>query len=263
VTFSAMLDRTVQLYRPRFGPLLAIAAAGALLQLPFVLAIDPGKQQPPPDASLREILSTSLGTSPTNLLMLGLLSSLVVTIVYGALTRAVLAAHEGRPIDVGEAFRASFARLPTLIGTGLLALLATFVGLILLVIPAIYIALGFSFSYLVVMAEGAGAWLALRRSWTLARNLRWPIFGLLMVWALLQMVVSYAVGGAMALVGLGGNASRIAGHLASAVIMPCYVLSLCLVYFDARATKEGHDLALEAQRMAGAAAGGAGSGRAP
>jgi hypothetical protein len=257
-----MLDRTVQLYRARFGPLLAIAASAALVQLPFVLAITPGKP-PPPDASLREILSMSLGASPMALSLFGLLSSLVVTIVYGALTRAVLMAHEGRPIDVGEAFRASLARLPTLLAIGLLALLATIVGLILLIVPGIYIVLGFSFSYLVVMAEGAGVRAALARSWALARNLRWRIFGLIGVWVLLQMVVSYAVGGAMALVGLGGLASRIAGHLASAAVMPCYSLSLCLAYFEARATKEGHDLLLEAERMAGVPARGAGTSRSP
>jgi hypothetical protein len=256
-----MLDRTVQLYRARFAPLLAIAAVGALLQVPFVLAIEPGKP-PPPGASLREIFSSSMGVSPMKLLMLVVLSSLFVTIAYGALARAAAAAHEGRPIDVVESLRAALARLPTLIGVGFLVLLATMGGLILLVIPGLYVALGFSLSYLVVMSEGAGAWTALKRSWALARGLRWRIFGLLLVWLLLQMVLAYAAGGATSLLGLGAAAGKIARQLSSAVIAPCYVLSLSLVYFEARATREGYDLAQEAQRMAAASAPGAG-GRSP
>src|SRR5213075_178565 len=96
----------------------------------------------------------------------------------GALAKTALAIHERAPIDFRQACRASWSHLPTLILTTVLKMLLTAAGALLLIIPAFYVLFGFSFSYLVVMAEGRGAWGSLKRSWALARNLRLRIFGL-------------------------------------------------------------------------------------
>jgi hypothetical protein len=241
VTFSATLDRTVQLYRAHFGPLLAIAVVGGLPQLPFAIALDPGDRQPP-------TLHFSARTA-----VLGLVSALFVVVTSGAFARAALAIHQGAPIGFRQAYRASLSHLPTLLGAAALTVLLTAAGALLLIIPAFYVLFGFSFSYLVVMAEGRGAWASLKRSWALARDLRPRIFGLLFVWGLLQLVLSYAVGGALGLFGLGPVMGKVGQQLASILVSPCYSLALCLTYFAARADKEGHDLEQEAQRLAAAA----------
>jgi hypothetical protein len=241
VTFSATLDRTVQLYRANLGLLLVLSAIGAVPQLPFALAIDPDGQQPPR-------LHFSAG-----IVVLGLIAGLFVVFTSGALARAALAIHAGAPIDFREACRASLSRMPTLLVAAVLTVLASGAAMLLLVVPGFYVLLGFSFSYLVVMEEGMGAWAALKRSWALARNLRWRVFGLLVVWGLLQLVLAYAVSGGLGLFGLAA-VGKVGKQLAGLLIAPCYSLALCLTYFAARADKEGHDLELEARRLAGGGA---------
>jgi hypothetical protein len=238
VTFSATLDRTVQLYRANFSRLITISVVGGLPQLPFALALDPGTRKPPD-------LHISLTAAA-----LGIAALLFATVTVGALTKIAIAIHDGAPIGAGEAFRAAVVRFPSLAAAGLLTVLATSLGMILLVVPGFYILLGLSLSCMVILGEGQGAWPALKRSWRLARDLRWRIFGLLVVWGLLQIVLSYALGGLLALFGLSGAVGRLGQHIASMIISPCYALSLVLTYFDARATKEGHDLEVEARRLA-------------
>ena len=89
---------------------------------------------------------------------------------------------------------------------------------------------------------------ALKRSWALINERRGRIFALVFVWGLLAAVLSYAVGAAMDLVGIGkGEVSKaVANQLAAILVAPCYGLSLGLVYFNMREEKEGHDLLLAA-----------------
>jgi hypothetical protein len=240
VTFSETLDRTVQLYRANFRPLLLIAAVGGLPQLPAAVVIDPGKQQHP-EAHLGS-LAIAMG-----LLMV------FVTFTSGALTRAAVAIHDGTPVRPGEALRLALVRLPRMLLATALMTLASIGGLLLLVFPFFYVLLGlYAFTTAAIMAERLGAWKALRRSWSLARGLRGRIFGVLVVWGLFQVVLSYAIGGALGLLGVSDTLARAGQQLSAVLIAPCYSLALTLLYFDARASREGHDLALEAQRLAAA-----------
>jgi hypothetical protein len=238
VTLSETLDRTVQLYRANFRPLLLVAAVGGLPQLPAFLVIDPGKQPQP------QVHLTSLAIA------MGLLV-VFVTFTSGALTRAAVAIHDGAPVRPGQALRLALVRLPRLLLATMLMTLASTGALVLLIIPSFYVLLGlYAFTTPAIMAERLGAWKALKRSWSLARGLRGRIFGVLVVWGLFQVVLSYAIGGALGLLGVSDTLARAGQQLSGVLIAPCYSLALTLLYFDARARREGHDLALEAQRLA-------------
>jgi len=95
VTFSATLDRTVQLYRVNFSRLLAIAVLGGLPQLPFALALDPGTKKPP----TFHVSFTAVA--------LGILAILFATLTSAALVKVAIAIHDDAPIGAGEAFRAA------------------------------------------------------------------------------------------------------------------------------------------------------------
>jgi hypothetical protein len=228
----------VQLYRANFSRLLTIAAIGGVPQIPLALMIDPGNRKP-----------ASLHFTP-GLAVAGVAAALFAFATSGALGKMAVAIHDGAALRPGEALRISLVRLPSLVAAGFLAALATVAGLALLIFPGIYLLLGFSLSYLVIVAEGLGPWAALRRSWRLAHHLRTRIFNLMLVWGLLQIVLSYAIGGLLGLLGLAGPVGRLGQQLSSILIAPCYSLALCLTYFDARAAKEGEDLAREAERLA-------------
>src|SRR2546430_15302082 len=187
MTFSATLDRIVRFYRENCMILAALAVAGGLRMIPFVYLLNPstvpgGKPKP---------------AGPGILLIYGIAVTVLSAPVYGALNKAALAVIEGHPVRFGAAYRAAFSRLPSLIGSSLLFLLVTSVGMVLLVFPGLYFALGFSLSAVAIMAEGTGALASLRRSWQLVSGQRLRLLGLLMVWALLHVVLSYALGGAL------------------------------------------------------------------
>jgi hypothetical protein len=245
MTFSATLDRTIRIYRTNFRPLLAISALMGVLGLPFLTMMqNPDRQG-------------GSGSQPWGMLgVLFVFGIVFTTFEYAVFGHIALAAVQGRKVAFGPACRAALARLFTLMGVSLLTVIAVGFGVLLLVVPGIYIGLGFSLAFMVVMAEGAaGPVAALRRSWRLAAGLRPRIFGALLVWALLNAVLSYAIGGVVQLLGVqaGPLLTSAENMLAGVLVAPCYGLSLALIYLQAREQKEGHDLALAAQRLPGAA----------
>jgi hypothetical protein len=245
MTFSATLDKTLRLYRANFAQLLAVAAVAGVAQLPLMLMLE---RKPPP------------GVPPAsfwgNFGLALLIAPLVAVLVSAALKRIVIGIYQGERVGFGQAYRAVLSRIPTLLVTAILTMVAVAGGVLLLVFPGIYIALGFSMAVMVVMAEGAPALQALKRSWRLAKGLRWRLFALLFVWGLLNVVLSYAVGGLLQLFGVapGGAVKALSNQLVAVLVTPCYALSLAIVYFTAREEKEGHDLSLAAQQLPGATA---------
>ncbi len=245
MTFAATLDKTLRVYRDNFARLLAIAAATGVVQMPLMIAFE---LSPEPTASR--------GGFWASLIAIFLLTGIVTTVEYAAFARVLVGLYQGQRIGFRAAFAAAFAQLPTLLGCGFLMFLATGLGLLLLLVPGVYIFLGFSLAFMVVMAEGRGIVRALNRSWALIKERRGRIFALVFVWGLLAAVLSYVVGGAMELLGIGKSeiSKAVANQLAAILVAPCYGLSLGLVYFNMREEKEGHDLMLAAQRLAGAGA---------
>ena len=250
MTFSGTLDKTLRLYRANFAQLLAVAAVAGVGQLPLLLLVE---TKPPPGLPPASFWS--------NLGLFFLLAPLVAVVVSAALGRIVIGIYQGERVGFAQAYRAVFPRLPTLLVTAILTMAAVAVGIVLLVFPGIYIALGFSMAFMVVMAEGATALQALKRSWRLANGLRWRLFALLFVWALINAVLTYTAGGILQLfgVGPGDTAKALSNQLVAILVTPCYALSLGIVYFTAREEKEGHDLSLAAQRLPGAKAPAAGA----
>jgi hypothetical protein len=242
MTFSATLDKTLRVYRGSFGRLLAISAVTGVVQMPLMLALE---MQPDSNA-LR-------GGYWVNMALIFVLTGIISTIEYAAFGRVLIGLYQGQPVGFREAFRATFSRLPTLLACGSIMFLATGLGLMLLLIPGIYIFFGFSLGFMVVMAEEASAVRALKRSWALIDNRRGRVFALVFVWGLLSAIISYAIGGVMELVSIPKTdvTKAVANQLAALVVSPCYGLSLGLVYYDMREEKEGHDLALAAQQLAG------------
>jgi hypothetical protein len=215
-----------------------------LLGLPFLIFIERrGEGQ-----------AASAGAPWPLLAVMFVLGIMLTTLEYAVFGHMALSAMRGERVDFWQACRAALSRLFTLIAVGLLTVIAVAFGLVLLILPGIYIGLGLSMAFMVVMAEGQGAMASLKRSWRLADGLRPRIFGLLLVWALLNAVLSYATGGVFQLFGVesGPLIKSLENALAGALVAPLYGLSLALVYTQAREAKEGHDLAVAAQQLPGA-----------
>lgn len=244
LTFSETLDRTIRLYRAHFKPLITIGMITGILQLPLVFAFQPVKPGTPPEQ-----------TFTTAMAIAGVLAMFAWPLQYGALTKAAFEVIEGRATDVASALRAALRRYWAVLGAGFLAVLASAGGMLLLIVPGFYILLGFALATVAIVGEDRGPIEGLRRSWALAAGRRGRIFGVFVVWTLLQLVLSYGLSGLFRLVGLGDRGATLAQTLASIGIVPSYCISLAFILIEARERRDGSDLEREAQRLAGAAPG--------
>ncbi len=153
-------------------------------------------------------------------------------------------------------------------GLGLLLLLALLVYLPLVLLLTLALTLKLLLSPQAIVIEGHGVLAGLRRSWSLTRGSFWRVFGIMVLVYLIAMVISMilsvitqiiaGVGGAAA--GMSGNFTALAvtqaivmflSYVINILIFPIYGIATTLLYYDLRARREGHDLELMSQGIAG------------
>lgn len=155
----------------------------------------------------------------------------VLLIWFGSLALFAMALRPG--ISVGEALRLSFARLPVLIGTSLLAgvaimaalipliFLLPYVGLLIAVIVALFVGTRLALLNPVVIDDHLGVIASLRRAWALTRGHFWRLAAFLAIITLLSAVAGSAAQAIMGLLGsliAGLDGARLAGGIASAAV---------------------------------------------
>ncbi len=115
-------------------------------------------------------------------------------IVQAAYARAGLAVTEGRKIELGELL--TFDRIGRIIGAGILLGIATFIGLLLCILPGLLVAFFGSFFVYFILDQNLGAIDALKASFNFVKD----NFGNLLLLLLLTMIAIFV--GAL-LCGLG------------------------------------------------------------
>ena len=111
--------------------------------------------------------------------------------VEGALVELVRDVRDGRADrGIPETFRAVQPRVPALIVAGLLAGLGIFIGLLLLVVPGLYLLTIWSMIVPVIVFEGRSAGESFSRSREVVRGRGWSVFGLIVVVFLLIAIAS-------------------------------------------------------------------------
>jgi hypothetical protein len=171
----------------------------------------------------------------------GLLMFLVLT---GAITRAVAAEVAGEDPGVEQSYRFGFHRIWSVLLVSVLVGLATLGGLILLVIPGIYIGVRLCVSIEALVVEGRRGTQAMGRSWELVGGHWWHAFATLLVAWLLIGVVNAVITAPFG--GTGWFVQGLVAAVATVVTLPYGVLVGVLLYLDLRARKES--LTLESLR---------------
>src|SRR5215211_2879596 len=141
------------------------------------------------------LADAAAGDSAGAAFLWGLISLVVGIVGYfwvqGALVELVRDVRDGRADrTVGETFKAVQPRLPALISAGLLAGLGILVGLILLVVPGLYLLTIWSMIVPVIVFEGRSAGESFSRSREVVRGRGWSVFGLIVVVFLLIAIAS-------------------------------------------------------------------------
>lgn len=102
--------------------------------------------------------------------------------VQGALVEAVRDVRDGRvDTTIGELYSRTAPRLPALIAAGIVAGIAVAFGLVLLIVPGLFLLTRWSMIVPVIVLEGRGAGDSFSRSWELVRGHGWPVFGVIVI----------------------------------------------------------------------------------
>jgi hypothetical protein len=235
-----LLSAAFQLYRRHWRTLMAIAAVVVvpliLLQYGIGHWVRTNGQQLQDSAAV----STSFWAVASASLLAALVALLLYQVLTGAITRTIATEVTGQDLDVEQSYRFGFARLGPILVVSILVGLATLLGLIVFIIPGIYIAVRLAVSIQALIVEDRRGTEAMRRSWDLVGGHWWHAAFTLLVAGLITGVVNAVItapfgAGAWLLQG-------IAAAVATTVTLPYGALVGVLLYLDLRARKEPLDL---------------------
>jgi hypothetical protein len=133
-------------------------------------------------AHLTFVFGTSVWmTLAATLAMYTATSILGVTAAYGLINRLVVSTLEGRSEPVARAIDTIIRRFPILVMMALLVNLGVGFATLLLVVPGVMLMTAWAVALAVASVEAVGPIDALRRSMSLTRGARWPVFGIILV----------------------------------------------------------------------------------
>ena len=235
-----LLSAALQLYRRHWRTLMAIAAVVVvpltLLQYGIGHWVRSHGQQLHDQAEV----STSFWAAASASLLAALVGLLLYQVLTGAITRTIATEVAGQDLGVEQSYRFGFARLGPILVVSILVGLATLLGLIVFIIPGIYIGVRLAVSIQALVVEGKRGTDAMRRSWDLAGGHWWHAAFTLLVAALITGVVN-----AVITAPFSADAwfiQGVAAAVATIVTLPFGALVGVLLYVDLRARKERLDL---------------------
>jgi membrane-anchored glycerophosphoryl diester phosphodiesterase (GDPDase) len=247
-----ILRAAFQLYRRHWRTLVAIAAVVVvpLTLLQYVI----GHWVRSLGEQMRDqvVVSTSFWAVAGASLLAALVGLLLYQVLTGAITRNIAAEVAGQNLDLEQSYRFGFARLGPILVVSILVGLATLVGLIVFIIPGIYIGVRLAVSVQALVVEGKRGTEAMRRSWELVGGHWWHAAFTILIAGLITAVVNAVItapfsAGAWFL-------QAVAAAVATTVTLPYGALVGVLLYLDLRARKERLDLdTLKANLQASAA----------
>jgi hypothetical protein len=172
-------------------------------------------------------------------LLIGALISLAGTFwLQGALIQAVSDVRDGRAdLSVSETFSQVYPRLGTIIVAGLLLGLAIAVGLLLLIVPGLYLMTIWIAVIPAIVLENRGIGESLGRSRELVRGYGWNVFGVIVLTILILLGVGIAIGLILSPLAewLGSLIQQI---VANTIVTPFVVAVWTLVYYRLKGREE-------------------------
>src|SRR5215212_2937416 len=230
-----ILSTAFRLYQRHWRTLLAIAAVVVVpITLLHYLLGDLVRTQG--ERTRDGVVETATWAAGIAWLLAALAGILMYLVLTGAITRAVAAEVAGKDPSLEQSYRFGFHRLGSVLLVSVLVGLATVGGLILFIIPGIYIGVRLCVSIEALVVEGRRGTEAMGRSWGLVGGHWWHAFGTLLVAALLIGVVNAVITAPFG--ATSWFVQAVAAAVATVVTLPYGVLVGVLLYLDLRARKE-------------------------
>jgi len=252
-----MLDASIKLYRENWKLFMGIVAF-VFVPIQFLQSFLTREIAVSPFTSPDRLPSDSQVTSGVLIsAIFGVVIFLfVVPFLTAAIARATSEVYLGSSPAVGDIYRFALSMTPAVLWATFLIFLVTALGFVALIVPGFIFFVRYSFTPSIVAIEGRRGTRAMRRSWELSKGFFWKIFGTVLLAGILSSIVGGILSIPLSLLGAsigpkGWILNAIGGSAASIVTRPFAGIVIVLVYFDMRIRKEGFDLALMAQEIAG------------
>lgn len=225
-----LIGRSFRLLAARFGFLfpLAFVPALALSALTYGL-VGAGLIADPMAAD-----ANPLGAGGIVLLIL---EAMVGFVISGVMCLAALDAALGKRHTVGAYLHQTLRHLGPIVGLGLLVSIATGFGLVLLVIPGLYVVARYLPWTVAVVFENAG-WSGLGRGQDLTEGHRWPLVGAVALMGAVVVAILIAAAPLLGAVGAGLSGVLVEGAF-TALTYALIAVFTALVYIRLREIKDG------------------------
>jgi hypothetical protein len=261
-TLGEILDRSFALYRGNFALFIGITAIPQLLVLALNLAqiflgLSDAVPQAP-DSTQFQAGATAANSALVGVsVVVGILTIIVVIIAYLLSQGATVSAVADLYVGHGTTIRASFQKvrrdLGTLFGVVMLNGLAVAGGMILFIIPGIYIACRLMIAVPAAVLENLGPRSSLERSFALTKDSAGRAFLILLLYFVLLMVAMIAftfpatLGAATAqnnpaMMRIWLGLAQVLNTVGTVLVTPILTIASSILYFDLRVRKEAFDL---------------------
>ena len=235
-----ILRAAFQLYRRHWRTLMAIAAVVVVPLTLLQYGIGHWFRSHGQQLYGQAEVSTSFWAVASASLLAALVALLLYQVLTGAITRNIAAEVAGQDLNLEQSYRFGFARLGPILVVSILVGLATLLGLVVFIIPGIYIGVRLAVSIQALVVEDKRGTQAMRRSWDLVGGHWWHAAFTLLVAGLITGVVNAVItapfsAGAWLVQGT-------AAAIATTITLPYGALVGVLLYLDLRARKEPLDL---------------------
>jgi len=242
-SIGGVLDSGFRLYKTCLKHTYVLAVAAALAAAPVNRA-----------ARVLEADPQSMGA--VGVIMIGVLFAIVVSVVfYGAITSRIAEISEGSVPSAGASLGTGWRRGPALFGAYLCYGIAVLIGLLLLIVPGLYLMVTFAFAPFAAVIERKGPVESLFYSRDLVRGHWWRTAGLVTVIGIILVAVTMLLS-IVSTVPLLMNPDMIldpgifpwyvdylVSPLLSGVFTPLWIALFLAVFQDLKLRHEGGDIA--------------------
>lgn len=165
-------------------------------------------------------------------------------ILQGMVVHATVSGFNGRRIDFGEALGTGAQFFLPLLGLAILSTIAITLGYLLLIVPGVILTVLWLVAAPALVVERKGIFASLQRSRDLTRGSRWPIFGVVVIYIVVWVLIGAVVGGLTLATGGGvgagsGVVNLIVTPLTNIFSGVLAAAGVAAVYYELRTVKEG------------------------
>lgn len=231
VRVGALVGRGFSIWFKNFVPatLLALVVSTPLVLLVYFLVPHEVSLDSDEETSLFEFLNFAI-------------ASFTGIVLSGALSYTVFQQLRGRKVAFGESLRIGLGRIFPVLGVGILAGVCILLGMVACVIPGLILTSALYVAVPTCVVERPGVVAALKRSFELTRNNRWPIFGAYFVQGVFTNLLGMATGLVLGALQVQESTLLLVLTLASVVFGSPNAVMQAVTYHDLRTGKEGAEI---------------------